>query len=536
MSECKLINTERLFSHVLPSIGSKNRIIEEIVENAVRAKSAKLNITLSKEGEISTLLVENDGEILEDFRSLLVVADSSYDDDVIAAHDPAGMGIYLMIAASTSITFHSGSKALTVHCQKFLNNETYREGVLDTVYDAEPFHGFRMRLTIEGGTDFIDKMFLGPFPSQANEGECQEVYAKTLAYYPIDISYNGVRVKRETLPWMLSKMGEGVLEGVRIGIRSDCVYRVKTDCGEGVLWHGKWIEGGLGIFTIEVTGSAVTRCVSPRLPDRTQLANTSDELSALVEEIERQLKVEIQSWLYDNPDSDLIASLNLAYDVEHYTKWNGAEKGVTKLIIDSSCKVNFCIVEGDGDLLKPFDLLEAADIDFGEAPIVGTYGKDSTRGGTPAPKWYESIPYTESAHIVAYGSPRHRAAARASNEYYIYPCTKLLFDGYEITGLRDSDDKMYVWLEADEKDSFFESAAERFGSWVGASELDDIWYEWEVIYDAIDMRVSGVSDLFLSLRRLVGASWDDEITALNFNIEASKITFQCNGKTHTVSF
>ncbi len=67
-----MINENRLFSDVVRSFGSKSRIIEEAVENAMRVKATKVKIELNN--ELTKLSISNDGPLLNDFSSLLILA------------------------------------------------------------------------------------------------------------------------------------------------------------------------------------------------------------------------------------------------------------------------------------------------------------------------------------------------------------------------------------------------------------------------------------------------------------------------------
>jgi len=528
MSNCNLINTARLFSHVLPSIGSKDRIIEEIVENSVRAGASKLNLSLIEENGMATLLAENDGAILEDFTSLLKVADSHYDEKVLVSHQPAGMGIYIMISAATHIVFHSGNNALHLECQKFLHDEEYRNNLLDTVYNVEPFEGFRMIITFDGGVNFIRELFSGPY---SNETDVKSYVAATLQYYPLDICYNGDPVERSEPKFIISKMGEGALEGVRIGILEKYFKHARKP--SVVFWHGKGIESDIGIFSLEVSGDIVTKCVSPKLPDRTDLTDTSDTLRALAKEIERQLHDEIQDFLNTNEDERLLGDLTESYDVEHFTCWKEAKKGKTEIVLTTTDEILFSLVESNNDLLNEPKRLFVCNIEFGDAPIKE--GNSRPRGNTKPPKWYLDLLFEKTPHLVVYGDERNNNVAGVGN-YWIYPAKKMLLEGHTIDAMRDDDNEMYASLEADDLSNFFQNAAESFSEWESRGANDQLWEDWEAVQNAIMLKVNGVRELFVSLRLLAGASHGAPITTINFDLNSSEINYAIGEKNYTVFF
>lgn len=521
MSKCNLINAENLFANVIPQMIDKSRMVQEIVENAMRANATRLDFRLEKDGDEAWFHAENDGDVLQEFIHLLKIAQSSYDPEVITAQNPAGMGVMSYLAVSSECCFHSGAQQLCVESKRFFEEAEYRETILDAITQTEHFKGMRVAMRIEGGTEFITSYFS---PREAAGGN--EVDAPALQYYPIRISYNGMELAQAEPSLLVETIGSGPFEGMRIGIaanyRAHPVERRET----GVFWFGKHIQCSLlEPFTIVVD----RRCelLQPRLPDRTALINTIDEQKAIRDMLETQLHNAIQAYLMEHENTALLQHLQQAYDVEHFTRWHDAVRGETKLVVQTDT-ILFSKVQSNADLLEaPVVLGTRAQADFGDAPIVEGY--NSGYGFTPPPKWYRELLLRRPPHIVAYGTPRRHNAARAGSNY-IYPAEQLLLEGYAITAFADEEYEAYVSIEDDaDPYDFFLSLAEALDDFNTDAEFDNLCDSYSAMLDAYSGKIRGVRPLLDNLLAMAGTPYSDTVTSIDIDLEAHTVTYTVNG-------
>ena len=513
MSKCNLINEERLFSHVIPNIGSKGRMVEELVENAVRAKAKNIVFIHEIDGAGNTsLTVENDGEILEDFTSLLKIAESDYDETVIRTQQPAGMGIMMMLSASMRVTFHSGRQRLTVERDPFFGDSGYRNTILDHIEKTdEVVEGMKMTFDITGEANFIAKAFQG-----------------RLGFYSIDISYNDIVIEKCAPEFLLSKEGSGILRGATIGIENKQTAPYFYDSSRGrIIWFGKVIESAeLAPFTIVVGGNAEIKALSPRLPDRTGFVNTEDELAAVKRELEDQLADTIQEYLNVNKEAPKFLHHTLRqYDVEHFEEWKGAKRDETRLVL-TDYDARFSLIETGNDLLKPAEEFEVRLVDFGEAPIVQN-GYHKIGGCTP-PAWYQELIFEGEPLVVAYGSPLASKAA-GMGDWWLYPAERILLEGIEIAAIADYEDGFYVSKDHD-LDWFFSELSESLDEYNQSAINDKLWASYNAAIEALEKRVTTAEDLLRSLRTLSGKGWREKIEKVEFDMEAHEIMYVVGGE------
>jgi hypothetical protein len=316
----KLINESRFFSDVLKFIGNKNMIIEELIENAVRAHAQNCKIELGDSGIITC---HNDGDVLVDFTHLLRVADTGYDAQMVSDQKPAGMGVFMMIAASTKATFRSGNKQLSIDCDRFWSEPTYRQEVVELLDNQDLLEcddyvdGFTSEFVCKEG--FIESLKDHVFYSVK---EMDNIRLSGYRFYNLDIVINGVKVRRDEHDWLISEKGAGDFEGCVIGVSNQ---------GSGELyWHGKHIAcKEIAPFTIVVNGC--TDCISPTLPDRRSISNSADELAIVHGKLEAIFEERLNTVFLESKGScgilNYLRCLKGSYQVEHFDFWGEVKVG-----------------------------------------------------------------------------------------------------------------------------------------------------------------------------------------------------------------
>lgn len=312
----KLVNESRLFKSVLPYIGNQSRIVEELVENAVRANASSINIDINGD----TLTAINDGDVLEDWFSLFRVASTGYDADTVKKHKPAGMGVMMMLAASTKAVFKSGKYHMAIESEKFFACDDYRDEVHQVLeyaamHESEHFiNGMEVVLTCD--PEFLESIVKG----------IKKAHALMFAFYPLNIVINDNALGNKKLDWALMEQGRDQLSGCEVGIANDTKG--------AVIWHGKYIEcKDIYPFTVNVTDEF--SLLSPNLPDRVSISNPENELVDAKNQIETQLFDAIQNALNETDGRGnifglavlgLLANLNHSFDVKHFEVWGHAHE------------------------------------------------------------------------------------------------------------------------------------------------------------------------------------------------------------------
>jgi hypothetical protein len=88
--------------------GTKEGRIIEILQNARRAGATEVRIT----NEDGLVIVRDNGRGIDDFRKLLDLGSSGWDEDVEASEDPAGVGLFCLAPRETTI--RSNGKSVTI--------------------------------------------------------------------------------------------------------------------------------------------------------------------------------------------------------------------------------------------------------------------------------------------------------------------------------------------------------------------------------------------------------------------------------------
>jgi hypothetical protein len=497
----KLINENRLFSHVVPNLGKRSRIIEETIENSIRSNSNVVHIELSKSEQSATLTITNDGDVLEDFSPLLTLAQSSYNEEIMKSHQPAGIGIMMMLAASKSIFFESGNKSLTVISDMFFSDASYRENILNEVVETQHyFNGFLIRLDIDGDVGFIENYF---------RKNCDQefVHSKQLGYYEIEIYYNSFPVKKMEINSHAKIFGTGVLSGMEISILDEVhIYQKKS----GVLWHGKHIYAKeLFPFLLTPIKGAAVDCVSPRFPDRTELINTEHELRMIKKECERQIFKKFNGFLkgvtsFSHQILNALEDSN--YDVEHFNEWHDISAEANyKILFGPKAKANYSVITEDSrSYLDPSFKDEVKILDFGEAPITRVSKIDS--GGTTPPSWYSKILHKDDFEIVIHSSKKIIAASYASTYCDINPVNNITISEFSIGGVVSYEDNVYINMNSEEEVLYelaiYNSDA-RFSSY--DDEMDQLNESYDRVLDALDCSVN-INDVLNRIRNILKIS------------------------------
>lgn len=117
--------------------------LDEDIQNAQRAKATEVRITKNRYDDIPSLVIENNGEILEDPQSLFSIAESGWDNDIKQSENPFGMGFFSNITVSNKIEIYSGDKYILFDVDKMIATNNPQLEVQET---EEYYEGFKLIL------------------------------------------------------------------------------------------------------------------------------------------------------------------------------------------------------------------------------------------------------------------------------------------------------------------------------------------------------------------------------------------------------
>lgn len=458
MSKMVMINEDRLFSEVLSQLGDHSRIVEEAVENGYRIGAKKVVIEISD--DLKQLSIWNDGPELIDFSPLLIVAETGYDEHVIRSNKPAGMGIMMMIAASKTVTFTSGDQTMSVEGKLFFSDKEHRESRIDSVSKTEEWNpGFKICMEFEVEQKWLE-----------NKYKKHLHHFNGLEYhYDLEITLKAPFVtldeplKKASIPFLFSKRGKGALAGAEIGIHVSTNHRYQYNCG-AIFWHGKKIDvPRISPFIVKVDGEF--GALQPRLPDRTGIVNTEDEINSVKLEIESQLADLIQNYC-GNMKSDVsvfVSNFKGSYDVDGCGTWQGAYSGATKMFFVGN--------EDDGEVYLNGEAEEDDSYQLLDAPDGICWGKLKS-GGTAAPKWVRDIAIDNRVPKIEINqSDKALEASKAAGNWSMYLCESITVDGVAIDCIYINEEMLYFTSDYD-GESYKTRLCERYDE-VSSSQIDD---------------------------------------------------------------
>jgi hypothetical protein len=252
----KTINEERLFAQLPYFFDRPSGVLIELAQNAQRAGATRMDITL--EGDVLTVI--DDGHGTDNVEALFCLASSDWSEKVEAEQMPAGWGLFFLMAISRTITYLSRFGKITVNCEAYLRNKSYRQALLSLVDDSGRLRGMRIQATLK--KDVVRQLDVA---YTAN---------RSLAWFPIALNVNGDKIDRK----VADKEFDGyriktTYQGNKVWINPLDVYsassRVIID-HTTVIWYGMPIFGTTydNWIAIEVAeGSPLT----PVLPYRTSV-------------------------------------------------------------------------------------------------------------------------------------------------------------------------------------------------------------------------------------------------------------------------
>ncbi len=275
------VNQANLVKSLKFSFTNKATVLGEIMQNSRRANATHVNFEFAPETKI--LRVTDDGCGIDSIQTLLTVAESGWDADVVAQEHPFGIGFLSALFACRHMTVTSKSGRISVNTDDVLSFKPVT---------VEPMVNW------DGVTSII--MLGVDLESNVIERKLKELATA----FPIPVLFNGTGLPRphaidSDLDFISTEIGSVCLSG----------FDSPTTYNESLVMYLQGLPiyksnsssayGGKGDHVIHLDSSRFFG----RLPDRDELVDKTDVLAlvkdALKSEIERRL-IEMKSTL--SPD------------------------------------------------------------------------------------------------------------------------------------------------------------------------------------------------------------------------------------------
>ena len=246
------VNQERLLKVMRDSFSRPRNVITELAQNARRAGSDRVDFTW--EPETATLTVRDNGSGIGDLETLLSVASSGWDPEVVDRESPFGLGFLTALYFSRHITVESCDQRLSAATDNLLSMAWL------PIEDAVTEPG--ATLVLKG----LDERVFGKNPPES-------VFASLFSGFPIEVTLNGTSIERP--------FHEDALDGAASDIGTIALWSADEDWA--FYLQGLPIEVKSGCSASFKPSGVVhldSRRFAARVPDRTALIES--EATALI--------------------------------------------------------------------------------------------------------------------------------------------------------------------------------------------------------------------------------------------------------------
>lgn len=202
------INEKRFFASLQHLFSGSFSMVGELMQNARRAGASR--VTFEFDPEKATMAVGDNGHGIRDFKLLIQLCESSWDEQTMLADRPFGMGLFSLLFAAREITFRSCGKRLQITLQDVIDKRA-----LDVTPDpSAPEAGTRIELA-DISSALLHKQYAVPTLSSqgfhlADYALCNAIRELTCGF-PIPVFVNGVEMERPyaqaVLPGEITSIG-----------------------------------------------------------------------------------------------------------------------------------------------------------------------------------------------------------------------------------------------------------------------------------------------------------------------------------------
>jgi len=260
------INEQNLIKHLKLAFASSTTYLSELMQNARRAGASR--VSFDYDLDAAKLVISDDGCGITNLQTILTVAESGWDQDVVDAEHPYGIGFLSALFAASHVCIESKGQCIEFDTETILNFGTVPIRKSDIVMGT--------KLTLSGILE--------------HPGDALKRFAKG---YPIDIHFNGQSLPRfhalnGGLNFQTADMGDFFIYGIDSPIKKGLIEGTKD-----IVVYLQGIE----IYAsgcVPVRNDTKVRNIihlDPRkyygnLPDRTSLINEEE----IIDEIRHYIK------------------------------------------------------------------------------------------------------------------------------------------------------------------------------------------------------------------------------------------------------
>jgi len=138
----KIAVSEKGLIKNLKSVFSTDKtFVRELLQNARRSGATEIHVTVTD----NAFVIRDNGCGIDDFQSLLTLAESGWTEQGVVVEKPFGMGFFSALFAGESVKIFSKGKVLKIDTAKATNFEDLHVAML-----KEPTLPFRTRMALKG--------------------------------------------------------------------------------------------------------------------------------------------------------------------------------------------------------------------------------------------------------------------------------------------------------------------------------------------------------------------------------------------------
>jgi len=292
------VNERQFFSNMKNMFASSYAFLGELLQNARRAGASRVEVTLS--AGLTTILVRDDGNGVQDWQSLITLAQSGWDEKTIQNERPFGMGLFSTLFAAKEVLIRSRGKRLRVTLEDVI--EKHELEVQDDEFGGPgtivELRGLSANMLAHEWRAYDDKLTISGSPESRQYvlvNECRNL-AKGFA---IPVVLNGEHLARPDAQAHLigahTEIGFVHLPGIHTG-EAIIDYKSVADAATHYLRPRLYLQGLpiAGAAGPERVQSPVvhleTAQFSPKLPDRRYLVDpeqASKRIDAAINQVIR---------------------------------------------------------------------------------------------------------------------------------------------------------------------------------------------------------------------------------------------------------
>lgn len=239
-------NESRMFSKISRYFKEPKDALREAIQNAYRAgwpnpQDNTIRVQYETAGDATNVTISDSGRGIPDFGTMLSPMDSEWADSVEEDQDPAGLGIYALLAYTDSVVFetiHNGEhRLIRVDSKLFLKDQAYRDELYKL--EAKTHSSSPSKTTVES-----HGLRMSVFDVERDTENLLTFFIDTKTFINGE-EFEGMRNIR-----LLWETDEAKIIGYDVNYSSSSHYYYDA----GVVWHGMHIKTNGSDITVSAMG------------------------------------------------------------------------------------------------------------------------------------------------------------------------------------------------------------------------------------------------------------------------------------------